>query len=58
MKEEQQLKKLRGSSPRANYTVPRDRSLSAKLLPTFAGRGCCEISTTDPYGRILGFLDR
>jgi hypothetical protein len=37
---------------------PRDRSLSAKLVPTFADRGCHMVSVTDPYGRILGFLDR
>jgi hypothetical protein len=32
---------------------PSDLRLSAKLLPTFADRGCCVASTTDPYGRIL-----
>jgi hypothetical protein len=32
--------------------------LSAKWLPTFADRGCHVVSVTDPYGRILGFLDR
>jgi hypothetical protein len=26
-------------------------------LPTFADRGCHVVSVTDPYGRILGFLD-
>jgi hypothetical protein len=35
-----------------------DRRLSAKLVPTFADRGCLVVSTTDPHGRILGFLDR
>jgi hypothetical protein len=35
-----------------------DRRLSAKLVPTFADRGCHEVSVTDPYGRFLGFLDR
>jgi hypothetical protein len=35
-----------------------DHRLSAKLLPTFADRGCLVVSVTDPYGRILGFLDR
>jgi hypothetical protein len=39
-------------------TRPSDRRLSAKLVPTFADRGCCIVSTTDPYGRILGFLGR
>jgi hypothetical protein len=37
---------------------PSDRRLSAKLVPTFADRGCRMVSTTDPHGRILGFLDR
>jgi hypothetical protein len=26
-------------------------------MPTFADRGCRVVRTTDPYGRILGFLD-
>jgi hypothetical protein len=34
---------------------PSDRRLSAKLVPTFADRGC---HVTDSCGRILGFLDR
>jgi hypothetical protein len=37
---------------------PSDRRLSAKRLPTFADRGCHVVSVTDPYGSILGFLDR
>jgi hypothetical protein len=37
---------------------PSDRRLSAKLVPIFADRGCHVVSVTDPYGRILGFLDR
>jgi hypothetical protein len=37
---------------------PRDRRLSVKLVPTIADRGCRVVSATDPYGRILGFLDR
>jgi hypothetical protein len=35
-----------------------DRRLSAKLVPTFADRGCHVVSMMDPYGRILSFLDR
>jgi hypothetical protein len=35
-----------------------DRRLSPKWLPTFADRRCHVVSVTDPYGRILGFLDR
>jgi hypothetical protein len=38
--------------------VPSDRRLSAKLVPTFADRGCHMVSVTDPYSRILDFLDR
>jgi CBS-domain-containing membrane protein len=37
---------------------PRDRRLSAKLVPTFTDRGCHVVSVTNTYGRILGFLDR
>jgi CBS-domain-containing membrane protein len=37
---------------------PSDRRLLAKLVPTFADRGWHVVSVTDPYGRILGFLDR
>jgi hypothetical protein len=37
---------------------PRDRRLSAKLVPTFADKGCHMVSVTDPYCHILGFLDR
>jgi CBS-domain-containing membrane protein len=33
------------------------RRLSAKLVPTFADRGCHVVSVTDPYGRILGSID-
>jgi hypothetical protein len=35
-----------------------DCRLSAKLVPTFTDRICYVVSVTDPYGRILGFLDR
>jgi hypothetical protein len=37
---------------------PSDRRLSAKLVQTFADRGYHVVSVTNPYGRILGFLDR
>jgi hypothetical protein len=37
---------------------PSDRRLSAKRLPTFADKGYQVVSVADPYGRILGFLDR
>jgi hypothetical protein len=35
-----------------------DCRLSAKLVKTFADRGCQVVSLTDPYGGILGFLAR
>jgi hypothetical protein len=37
---------------------PSDRRLSAKLVPTFADRGCQLVSVTFPYGRILRFLEQ
>jgi hypothetical protein len=37
-------------------TIPSDRRLSAKLVPTFVDRGCHVVSVTDPYGRNLDFL--
>jgi hypothetical protein len=37
---------------------PRDRRLSAKLVATFEDRGSHVVSVTDPYARILGFLER
>jgi hypothetical protein len=40
----EQKTKHRGLSPTANYT---DRLL-AKLVPTFADRGCRMVSVTDP----------
>jgi hypothetical protein len=37
---------------------PSDRRLSAKLVPTFADRGCRVVSAPNPRARILRFLDR
>jgi hypothetical protein len=37
---------------------PSNRRFSAKTVPTFVDKGCHVISVTDPYGRILAFLDR
>jgi hypothetical protein len=37
---------------------PSDRRLLAKLVPSFADRGCHVVSMTGPYGLILGFLDQ
>jgi hypothetical protein len=39
-------------------TIPSDRRLLAKLVPTFVDRGCHVVRMTHPYGHILGFLDR
>jgi hypothetical protein len=40
-------------------TIPTERPpLVAKLMPTFADKGCCVVSTMAPHGHILGFLDR
>jgi hypothetical protein len=35
-----------------------DHHLLSKLVPIFADGGCCVVSATGPYGRILDFLDR
>jgi hypothetical protein len=37
---------------------PSDHRLSAKLVLTFADRGCHVVSVTDSYSPILGFLER
>jgi hypothetical protein len=37
---------------------PSDRRLSAKSVTNVADRGCHVVSVTDPYARILGFLDK
>jgi hypothetical protein len=50
--------KHRVFSSRANYT---DRETAACLrskCQIFVYRGCRVVSAADPYGRILGFLDR
>jgi hypothetical protein len=31
--------------------------MAAKIVPTFADRGCRVVSATDLLGRVLGFLD-
>jgi hypothetical protein len=56
------LKKLKKKTPwfesASELCRPSDRRLSVKWLPTSADRGYHVVSVTDPYGRILGFLDR
>jgi hypothetical protein len=51
-------KKTPWSESASELYRPSDRRLSAKWLPTFADTGCHVVSVTDPYGRILDFLDR
>jgi hypothetical protein len=49
-------KKLHGLSER---TIPTERlPLVGEVFAKFADRGCRVVSVTDPYGRILSFLDR
>jgi hypothetical protein len=51
-------KKTLWSESASELYRPSDRSLSAKLLPTFGDKGCHVVSVTDPYGCIFDFLDR
>jgi hypothetical protein len=52
------LQELRGFLSASELCRPSDRRLSAKLMRTFTNGKCYVVSTTDPYCRILGFLDR
>jgi hypothetical protein len=52
------ITKLRGFSPEANYTDRAAAACCMKLVLTFADRGCRVVSSANPYGRNLGFLDR
>jgi hypothetical protein len=54
---ETRYKKKSWSESSSELYRPSDRLLSAKRLPTFVDRGFHVVSLTDPYGRILGFLD-
>jgi hypothetical protein len=41
------------------WTIPTERPpLVGEVIANFADRGCHVVSVTNPYGRILGFLDR
>jgi hypothetical protein len=51
-------KNLHGLSPRANYTDQATASYRRSDCQLFADRGCHVVNVTDPYHRILGFLDR
>jgi hypothetical protein len=51
------LNKLRGFSPRVNYTNRATAACQRSKCQLFADRGCHVVSVMDPYGRILGFRD-
>jgi hypothetical protein len=51
-------KKIRVPESASELYWPSDHRLSAKLVPIFLDRGCHVVSVTNPYRRILGFLDR
>jgi hypothetical protein len=51
-------KNLHGLSPRTNYTDRVTAACRQSDCQLFADRGCHVVSVTDPYNRILGFLDR
>jgi hypothetical protein len=53
-----QIKKTPWPESASELYRPSDRHLSETLVSTFADRGCHVVSVTDPYGLILGFLDR
>jgi hypothetical protein len=55
---EQKIKQVPWPESASKVDRPRDRCLSAKLLPTFADTWCHMVSVTNPYGRNLGFLYR
>jgi hypothetical protein len=50
--------KLLGLSPRANYIDLATAACGRCWCTTFADRVFRVVSTTNPHGRILGFLDR
>jgi hypothetical protein len=58
VKKEERIKKTQWPESASELYRPSDRRLLPKLAPTFADRGCHVVSVTDPYGSILGFLDR
>jgi hypothetical protein len=49
--------KHHGLSPRANYTNRATAACRRSYCQLFADRGCHVVSVTEPYGRILSFLD-
>jgi hypothetical protein len=55
--QQKQTKQTPWSESGSELYRPSDSRLSAKLVSTFADRECHVVSVTDPYGRIIGFLD-
>jgi hypothetical protein len=52
------FQQLHRQSPRANYTGQATAACWRSDCQLFADRGCHVVSVKNPYGRILGFLDR
>jgi hypothetical protein len=52
------FKKIHGVSPQAKYTDRATAACRRSDCQLFADRGCHKVRVTDPYGRILAFLDR
>jgi hypothetical protein len=52
------IKKIHGLSLRANYIYRATAACRRSYCQLFADRGCHVVSVTDPYGRIISFLDR
>jgi hypothetical protein len=50
--------KFHGLSPGTNYTDRATTACRRSDCQIFADRGCHVVSVTDPYGSILGFLER
>jgi hypothetical protein len=50
--------KLHGLSPRANYTDRATTDCQRSDCKLLRIEGCHVVSVTNPFGRILGFLDR
>jgi hypothetical protein len=50
--------KLHGLGPLANYSYRETAACRRSNCQLLADRGCHVVIVTDPYGRILGFLDR
>jgi hypothetical protein len=53
-----QINKFRGLESKSELYQRSVHCLSVKLVTTFEDRGSQVVTVTDPYGSILGFLDR